>query len=113
MDSTASATLGPIPLTPMSRLAPPSKKRGRLLLGLIAGGLAGAASASAIVRQLANAPTGEAQSPQDAPESASGGVLGALRARWREAAVEGRVAAQEATRQKLARYRELSGDDPK
>ena len=93
---------------------PRSARRGRgLLLGLVVGGLAGAASASAIVRQLAGAPSSEAKAAQDAPASASGGLLDTIRGRWREARVEGRAASQEAANQKLARYRELTGDDRK
>ena len=89
----------------------PGKKRGRLLLGLLAGGLAGAASASAIVRQLAGEPSNGAQEPQGGPEAASGGLIGSLQARWREATHEGRSAAREAEKKAMARYRELTGDD--
>ena len=91
----------------------PPKKRGRLLMGLVLGGLAGAASASAIARQLAGAPSNGAQEPQDGSEAASGGLLGSFRSRWRQATQEGRVAAREAEKQALARYRELTGDGPK
>ena len=93
---------------------PKKARRGRgLLFGLVVGGLAGAASASAIVRQLAGAPSNGAQAPQDSPESVSGGILGTIRARWREATMEGHAAAQEAAERKLARYRELTGNDDK
>lgn len=84
-----------------------------LIVGVVLGGLAGAAVASAIVRLLAGAPSNGAQPPQDSAESASGGLMGQLRARWHEATIEGRAASQEATQQKLARYRELTGDEPK
>jgi hypothetical protein len=91
----------------------PRKRRGLIIGGLL-GIAAGAASAAAIARQVTKPPwgAGATQTPQDDPEGSSGGVLGSLKARWRDATEEGRIAAHEETQRKLARYRELTGNDP-
>ncbi len=92
----------------------PARKRGPgLVLGVIVGGLAGAAGAVALVRQLAARPSEAAQAIQNAPEGPSQGLIGSVQARWREATLEGRIASQQAEREKLARYQELTGDEPK
>jgi hypothetical protein len=95
----------------------PSEESGKsgpgLVLGVLVGAAAGAVGAIALVRQLAADPSGGSYALQDASESGSDGLLGQLRSRWRVATLEGRLAAQEAEREKLARYKELTGNDPK
>jgi hypothetical protein len=93
--------------------ARPAKRGSSLFLGLLLGALIGATAARVIVRQLAGTPSEGAQNAQDGPEAATNGLLGSFGGRWREARREGQIAAREAERKALARYRELTGNGPR
>ena len=91
------------------------KKRGRrFLTGVVLGALTGAVMAALSKRppeQGAGEPSEGPEGRQDALGDASGGLLGVIRMRWREASREARGAAQEAERRKRARFLELTEQD--